>query len=127
MYYILNIKLNFDVIFPITRNLLVPNQHGFLNKRSTLTNLIEFYNLAYKYTEQNKQFDVIYLDFSRAFDSVPHNVLLTKLQSFGFSGVLLSSFENSNTWNVWNVLLECFTKDKQSTICYCSAAYFNKM
>ena len=37
-------KCIYGYIFPIVRNLIIESQHGFLNKRSTSTNLVEFYN-----------------------------------------------------------------------------------
>ena len=36
--------------------------------------------------------DVVYLDFGKAFDSVDHNILLSKLQSMGIVGQLLNWF-----------------------------------
>lgn len=44
--------------------------------------------------ESNSQTDIIYTDFSKAFDQVNHIILLKKLQSFGFSGSLLSWFQS---------------------------------
>ena len=43
--------------------------------------------------DQGYGVDVAYLDFSKAFDSVPHQRLLQKLASFGFSGQLLCWLE----------------------------------
>jgi hypothetical protein len=61
-------------------------------KRSTTTQLVEFYNDILKYLEVNNQYDVLYLDLSKAFDRVPHNLLLKKLKCFGYNGTLLNWF-----------------------------------
>ena len=47
-----------------------------------------------KNLDQNKQVDMLYLDFSKAFDSVDHDILLYKLQKHGINGVLLRWFES---------------------------------
>ena len=73
----------------LTNKLLNPSQHGFLSKRSTLTNLIESVN-DWTISIENKVHNrVAYIDFSRAFDSVSHAKLLHKLKSYGIDGVLL--------------------------------------
>ena len=41
--------------------------------------------------------DVVYLDFCKAFDSVPHSKLLTKLRSYDITGILWRWFENKRT------------------------------
>jgi len=51
-----------------------------------LTNLISFYDQVAHLVDERKAVDVIYLDFSKAFDTVPHNILLEKLNAHGLDG-----------------------------------------
>ena len=62
-----------------------PNQFGFLPHHSCLQQLLLLCNTLY---ETSLPTDVIYLDFRKAFDSVPHHKLLCKLYSFKISGKL---------------------------------------
>ena len=62
------------------------SQHGFRNKRSCLTNLLDFYNEVYSMYDDTRSVDVIYLDFQKAFDKVPHNRLLSKIHNHGIRG-----------------------------------------
>lgn len=71
-------------------NLLSSQQHGFLAKRSTLTNLLETTNDWSIAIDNKKLQTAIYVDFSRAFDSVSHEKLIKKLSSYGIRGELLS-------------------------------------
>ena len=71
----------------LEENSLIKNsQHGFCNKRSCVTNFFDFYNDVFNIFDESKAVDVIYLDFQKAFDTVPHNRLLSKLNSHGISG-----------------------------------------
>ncbi|XP_075167479.1 uncharacterized protein LOC142239572 [Haematobia irritans] len=64
-------------------------QHGFRKSRSTITNILELTTLVNDGFRMGKQTDVIYTDFSKAFDKVNHMLLLRKLQQLGFSSSLL--------------------------------------
>ena len=67
-------------------------QHGFLRKRSTVMQLLEVYHNILNSVASGKEVDIIYLDLSKAFDKVSHNLLLLKLNNYGISGPLLSWF-----------------------------------
>ena len=68
-------------------------QHGFIKKKSCFTNLLTTLEDWTSAVDQDYGVDVAYLDFSKAFDSVPHHRLLQKLASYGFSGQLLCWLE----------------------------------
>ena len=54
-------------------------QHGFVKGRSCLTNLIEFFEEAMKMIDEGRAGDVVYMDFSKAFDKIPHGRLMQKV------------------------------------------------
>ena len=69
-------------------NILNSSQHGFVPHRSCLTNLLEYLETVTALLDEGHSVDVFYLDFSKAFDRVPHQRLLAKLKAHGISGQL---------------------------------------
>jgi len=65
-------------------------QHGFLPKHSCVTQLLSTLESLTSILEKGDGVDIIYLDFRKAFDSVPHLRLLQKLHDMGIRGRLLS-------------------------------------
>lgn len=74
--------------------LIRDSQHGFVKGKSCLTNLIDFFEEVTKELDNGKSVDVIYLDFAKAFDKVPHKRLLKKIEAHGIGGKLLGWIEN---------------------------------
>ena len=71
-----------------------PSQHGFMKGRSCLTNLISFYNRVTRLLDEGKAVDVVYLDFSKAFGTVSHSILLAKLTAQGLDDRTLCWVKN---------------------------------
>ncbi len=70
-----------------------PHQHGFMNGRSTITQLLETLEYWSKSLDNGAAIDAIYLDFQKAFDSVPHQRLLRKIRSYGITGQVYNWIE----------------------------------
>ncbi|GAB0181743.1 mitochondrial enolase superfamily member 1 [Grus japonensis] len=66
------------------------SQHGFMKGRFCLTNLISFYDKVTHLVDEGGAMDVVYLEFSRAFDTVSHSILLEKLAAHGLTGMLFA-------------------------------------
>ena len=69
-------------------------QHGFLQGRSTVTQLLAFYHEIGQSLDKGLQSVILYLDLAKAFGSVSHQRLLLKLSQYGVSGKLLQWFES---------------------------------
>jgi len=69
--------------------LILDSQHGFRKGRSCLSNLLVFLDKVTGSIDSGEAVDVIFMDFAKAFDKVPHIRLGRKLESHGITGKLL--------------------------------------
>ena len=72
------------------QNHLCDEQHGFVPGRNCTTQLLLCLEEWTSMIEDKKDFDIIYTDFSKAFDSVAHQRLLLKLELFGITGEIMN-------------------------------------
>lgn len=81
------------VLYPVLswhiKQQISPEQHGFIKTRSTTTNLTSFVEDLAEGVDKGHSIDVIYTDFSKAFDRVSHIMLLDKLAALGIANVFL--------------------------------------
>lgn len=73
-----------------THGILTPANHGFRGKHSCETQLLLTTHDILSKRDQGKRVDVVILDFSKAFDTVPHKRLLGKLEQSGIEGETLN-------------------------------------
>jgi hypothetical protein len=73
--------------------LISKQQHGFVKRRACVTNLLECQNIVSKSISEGNSVDVLYTDFSKAFDKVSHKKLIYKLTAYGVRGRMLSWVE----------------------------------
>ena len=78
-------KIIFDNIYPKVQAFLENAQYGFRQKKSAVLQMVKFLSKVYElYDDKNVQtLSVLYLEFSKAFDKVPHSILIAKLRNIG--------------------------------------------
>ena len=86
--------INQAIMTHLSQHNLRDTQHGFLPKRPCQTNILLYLELPTSCIDKGLDIDVLYLDFVKAFDKVPHKRLLKKVQAHGVSGKVYSLIEN---------------------------------
>jgi Reverse transcriptase (RNA-dependent DNA polymerase)/Endonuclease-reverse transcriptase len=69
-------------------------QHGFRSERSTVTNLIEFYDSVTEEMDSGKPVDILFFDMAKAFDTVPHSKLIDKMRMMNINMKITDWIEN---------------------------------
>ncbi len=83
--------LKANIVNYLTANdIITPNQHGFLSRHSTVSQLLECLSDWTKSLDSSIPVDVAYMDIAKAFDTVSHEKLFQKLEHYGISGRLLN-------------------------------------
>ena len=99
--------------------LLSAKQFGFISGRSTVTQLLTYLDKVIESFSKGGAVDAIYLDFQKAFDTVPHRRLIKKLEAYGIQGKILnwiSAFLSNRKQTVIVSGEESFTADVLSGI-----------
>ena len=71
-----------------SNNILCTNQFGFRKNSNTSDRIIEFLDYVYSSLDSKQSTIAVYLDFSKAFDTVNHNILMSKLLHNCIRGVM---------------------------------------
>jgi hypothetical protein len=80
-----------EMVKHLEKNKLIrQSQHGFMKNRACVTNLLTFLEKATAEVDSGEAVDVVYLDFAKAFDKVPHARLKKKMAAHGIGGRLLN-------------------------------------
>ena len=87
-------KLLFRRLFLHLKPFLHHSQYGFRPRRSTVTQLLVLLDKIYSALENDYEINVVFTDFSKAFDKVDQGILLQKLSKYGIGGKLLKLIHN---------------------------------
>ena len=82
----------FLVDFLDHNNIIHKSQYGFQKGKSTQHALLRFSNMVYESIQDGKSVLSLFVDFSKAFDTVPHSILINKLSHYGIRGKILEWF-----------------------------------
>ena len=97
-------------------NLFNTNQHGFRAGRSCLSQLLEHFDSILNILDSGSNADVIYLDYSKAFDKVDFSIVLDKLMDMGVNGKVYDWIESFLTDRVQFVTVNGFLSEHQPVI-----------
>ena len=101
-----------NIINHLEQNGLIrDSQHRFRAGRSCLTNLLYFMEIVTKQVDKGLPVDVVYLDFSKAFDKVPHNRLINKIKAHGIGSFVANWIESWLSNRYQRVVLNGYISD----------------
>ena len=103
--------------FFIPHIIIYEHQFGFQKNKSTSLAVLDIYSKLIKSIE-NKEFSCcIFLDFAKAFDTVNHDILLSKLEHYGITGIVNDWFRSYLSLRPQKVKINGFLSDEQYIQC----------
>lgn len=100
-----------------SHNLLSNDQHGFTVGKSTNTAISSFLKLVHGALDNRDKVTGIFLDLTKAFDTVDYDLLLSKLEKLGIRGISLKWFETYLKGRNQYVSLKCETNNIHTNVC----------
>ena len=88
------LQVNSMMLFLQSNHLISKNQFGFMSRRSTCSQLLATLNDWTLAVNNHAKVDTVYIDFAKAFDSISHIKLLTKIHAYGVDTNLLNWISN---------------------------------
>ena len=105
------------VDFINTHEILNDKQFGFRSKHSTYMAIAQLVDKINSAVEKNETTIGIFLDLSKAFDTIDHKILLHKLEHYGFRGVVLEWFESYLSNRTQHVFYDNCNSDLKNIVC----------
>ena len=80
--------------FTADENLISPSQYGFIKGSSTVNSILDLTEHVYSALDSKKISINIMIDFQKAFDTISHPLLISKLEKYGVRGIPLNLISN---------------------------------
>ncbi|GFT24518.1 RNA-directed DNA polymerase from mobile element jockey [Trichonephila clavipes] len=87
----------------LARNIIIPEQHGFVTKCSTVTQLLRVTELVHTGFQNHQATGILFVDIAKAFHKIWHDGLISKMMRLGFSDQILKiihTYLNSREFRV---------------------------
>ena len=110
-------RVMYDELYSQAINLIDNRQHGFLRNKSCVTNMVTLVESISTTLMESLPTDIIYFDFAKAFDTVDHDLILSKLKfQYNIDGRMLKFFKNHLSNRSRRVVLDNCISDTVSVL-----------